>query len=195
MSSFSQISKLPEYDLYNELLRLQHEQKIKWNGGQVCLNTIPGNESDYFLGTGSLFYDWDNSFKEIDENGLEKIIVPERKHSLKEEDFTVLCDVFKNSLFEHVYNEIKKHYTVGRVRLMKSKPKTCLTWHVDDTDRIHYPIKTQDGCFMVIGSEVKHLSLNNWWYTKTQILHTAFNASNEERIHLVATILKNENGI
>ena len=53
----------------------------------------------------------------------------------------------------------------------------------------HYPVKTQDGCFMVIENEIKYLELNNWYWTNTVLLHTAFNASKEDRIHLVAVIL------
>jgi hypothetical protein len=76
---------------------------------------------------------------------------------------------------------------------MKSKPKTCLSWHVDTTPRIHFPIKTQDGCFMVIDNEVQHLTKNTWWWTNTVAPHTAFNASKEDRIHLVAVVLDDKN--
>ena len=71
---------------------------------------------------------------------------------------------------------------------MKSKIKTCLSWHNDSSPRIHYPIKTQDGCLMVIGDEVKHLEQDKWWWTDTTITHTALNGSREERIHLVITL-------
>jgi hypothetical protein len=60
---------------------------------------------------------------------------------------------------------------------MKSEPKTCLSWHVDFSTRIHYPMKTQEGCFMVIADEVCHLTENTWWWTDTVLPHTAFNAS------------------
>ena len=92
-------------------------------------------------------------------------------------------------MFEDLYNVLRKNYNVGRVRLMKSPPKTCLSWHVDDTKRIHYPIVTQEGCFMLIEDEVKHLTQHTWWLTNTLVKHTALNASLEDRIHLVATLL------
>jgi hypothetical protein len=73
---------------------------------------------------------------------------------------------------------------------MKSLPKTCLSWHVDDTKRIHYPIKTQEGCFMIIEEEIKHLPQHTWWLTNTLVKHTAMNASLEDRVHLVVTLLE-----
>ena len=92
-------------------------------------------------------------------------------------------------MFENVYHELEKVYDIGRVRIMKSKSKTCLTWHKDDTPRVHYPIKTQRGCFMVIEDEIMHLEQNKWYWTDTIVKHTAFNSSLEDRIHLVVTIL------
>lgn len=189
--NFIELNNLPVYDLHSEFLRLLELEKIKWHPDhedQICLNATEDDPSNCLTGRGSLFLDWDNSYKEN-----EKIVVPNRLIPLKEEDFTVLCTGFKDSLFEDVYNEIIKQYTVGRIRIMKLLPKTCLTWHVDDTPRIHYPMKTQEGCIMVIENEAKHLEKNKWYYTNTVVPHTAFNGSKEERLHLVITILKKDN--
>lgn len=186
--NFIELNDLPVYDLYSEFLRLLELKKIHWHPkieDQICLNATESDPSNCLTGRGSLFLDWDNAYKE---NG--NIIVPDRPVPLKEEDFTVLCTGFKDSLFEDVYNAILKKYSVGRIRIMKSLPKTCLTWHIDDTPRIHYPMKTQEGCIMVIDNEAKHLEQNKWYYTNTLVPHTAFNGSKEERLHLVVTILK-----
>ena len=52
------------------------------------------------------------------------------------------------------------------------------------------PIKTQFGCHMVIEKEVEHLEKNKWYWTETKkCYHTAFNGSNEDRIHMVACLL------
>ena len=72
---------------------------------------------------------------------------------------------------------------------MNTKPKTCLTWHNDDTQRIHYPMKTQEGCYMVIEDEIRFLEHNTWYHTDTLKMHTAFNGSREERMHLVVNLL------
>jgi hypothetical protein len=190
MTNFTKLLNMPEYDLYTELNNLISNNIIKWpQSNQICLNTTALDNSNYLLGTGSLIYDWDNAVSIIDDNGNETVKVEKYKTSYQETDFTVLCSQFVGTLFEEVYNALSKQYKLGRVRLMRSKSKTCLSWHTDSSVRIHYPIKTQEGCFMIIGDEVKHLSLNQWWLTNTLLYHTAMNASNEDRIHLVAAIL------
>lgn len=189
--NFIELHNLPVHDLYTEFLKLLECKKIRWHHeieDQICLNTTKDDPDNCLKGRGSLFYDWDNA-RMI--NG--QIRVLPRDIPLKEEDFTTLCTGFKNSLFEDVYNQLTKKYNVGRIRVMKSLPKTCLTWHVDDTPRIHFPMKTQEGCIMVIDNEVKHLEQNKWYYTNTLVPHTAFNGSKEERLHLVATVLNKEN--
>lgn len=186
---FTQIADLPCYDLASEFQQLLDSNVLYWHEAskdQICLNTVPGQDDNFFYGRGSLDYDWDNSV--IDENGT--ISVSLRDTPLREEDFTVLCSQFRNTLFEKVYNSLASKYKLGRVRIMNLQPKKCLTWHADDTNRIHYPIKTQKGCFMVINSKVQHLEQNTWWHTTTkQTMHTAFNGSKQDRYHLVAAIL------
>lgn len=196
MNYFIKLTNLPVYDLYEEFKRLIDCGKIEWyttpRGNtiidQMCLNSIKGKEDNIHYGRGSLVFDWDNSYYSRDG----KLIAPLRDQKLKENDFTELCNQFKGTLFEEVYNALTTQYNVGRVRIMNSQPKTCLTWHQDNTNRIHYPIKTQAGCLMVIENEVMHLEKNTWYLTETkQIYHTALNSSVEDRIHLVAVVLDN----
>jgi len=186
---FEKLNTLPIYDLWAEFNKLLDDKKIWWhqnNNDQICINTVPGYEDDIHLGRGSLHYDWDNNYK--DESG--KIIVPERQEKFKESDFSVLCNQFKGTVFEDVYTMLRKNYVIGRVRIMNLKPKTCLSWHIDGHPRIHYPMKTQQGCFMLIGKESQFLEANNWYLTNTTKYHTALNASTEERYHLVGTIIE-----
>ena len=77
---------------------------------------------------------------------------------------------------------------VCKFRLMMINPKTCLSWHTDSSPRLHYPIKTQEGCMMIIEDEVFHLNQNTWYMADTTFKHTALNASKEARIHLVVEI-------
>lgn len=191
MSNFQKLNNLPIFDLNAELNSLLKNGDISWNSdNQICLNSIPEDPDNFHLGTGSLTHDWNNKKVTIDDTGIEKIEINEFTKKYNEEDFSVLCSAFKNTNFELVYNSLKKQYKIGRIRLMKSKPKTCLSWHTDSNIRIHYPIKTQVGCFMIIEDEVKHLTNNTWWLTNTFPLHTAINASKEDRIHLVAVVLQ-----
>lgn len=186
---FSKVTDLPCYDLSGEFQKLLDNNVIRWHEvekDQICLNTVPGQDDNFFYGRGSLDYDWDNSI--VDSNGTIKVSL--RDVPLKEQDFTVLCSQFRNTVFEDVYNALTSKYKLGRVRIMNLQPKKCLTWHADNTNRVHYPIKTQKGCFMVINSKVQHLDQNTWWFTNTNNnMHTAFNGSKQDRYHLVAAIL------
>jgi len=194
VTNFSKLTGLPIYDLYSELNSMLHNNAIKWsNDNQICLNTTVDAPDDFLKGCGSLTHDWSASKQIIDQFGNERIEVKKYDTPYTESDFSTMCSQFKHTLFEHVYNELAKRYKLGRVRIMKSKPKTCLSWHTDANIRIHYPIKTQEGCFMIIENEVQHLTASTWWETNTLPLHTAVNASKEDRIHLVAVVLYNHN--
>lgn len=181
MSNFIELTALPTYDnLEVELLQL-----IDLTAKQYCITAPKGHEDDIFYGTGSLKYDWTKST--ISEDG--RVNVPLRDTVVLEEHFTEVCNLFKNTKFEELYHALSEKYVLGRFRVMMMDPSMCLSWHQDTEERIHYPIKTQEGCFMVIEDEVKHLEQNKWYYTKTLKKHTAFNGSKERRIHLVANIL------
>lgn len=189
MNYFNQLSNLPILDLYNELETMLNNEIISWYikhlPDQICLNTVKHDPSNIYLGRGSLVWDWDNS--STDKNG--NIHLKKREINLAEEDFDTLCTQFIGTAFEQVYRALEERFNLGRVRIMNLAPKTCLTWHTDTSVRVHYPIKTQEGCYMVIENEVKHLPQNTWWYTNTLVNHTVFNGSREHRLHLVAAIL------
>jgi hypothetical protein len=195
MTHFTPVNDLPVLDLNSELNRLIDEKILHWNeNNSICINTTPENPTDYEFGTGSLTYDWKNSYRIKNEDGTMERIVPELSNPKKEKDFTVLCEQLKGTLFEEVYQALKSKYAdkLGRIRLMKMKPKTCLSWHNDDNTRLHYPMITAEGCLMIIGDEVKHMPANTWWHTDTIPLHTALNASQIDRIHLVCSIVDDE---
>lgn len=189
MNNFIELTDLPVFDLQAEFERLLNKGQISWKENcydQICLNSIPEDPNNIHLGRGSLHWAWDN-FKTGKASNAEEINRPDRK--LEESDFSRFCGPFRGTLFEKAYRALEKKYHLGRVRIMRSLPKTCLTWHWDDFPRVHFVMKTQPGCFMVFEDEVKHLPLQTWWYTNTLSNHTAFNGSREDRYHLVATIL------
>ena len=158
---------------------------IEWGDQtQIGITTTSDAPDDTNMACGSLKYDWS---KKVYENG--QTIVPLRETELKEQDFNTVCSLFRGTALETVYDMLNERYKIGRVRLMKSLPFTCLSWHTDSQIRIHYPIKTQEGCFMVIGDEIMHLKQDTWYLTNTMLKHTAFNSSKEDRIHLVVNVL------
>ena len=163
----------------------------KWQEwSQICVNTVHGQENNHQYGVGSLFYDWANATTINGEH-----VVPPRKNPPTEADFTHVCDVWRDTVIEAMYASITDRYVVGRVRIMTSKPKTCLSWHQDGTKRLHYPIKTQAGCMMIIDDEVMHLPANRWCLTDTLRYHTAVNSSMEPRVHLVACIFSEHSSV
>ena len=123
---------------------------------QISLQTIKG-ETDYNYGTGRL-------------DNLEH----------KEKDFIV-------PLFDMPYtNSIIKDLGMYRTRVMRIHSKTCYSYHQDPTMRIHIPLITNDKCFMVIDDKViRYPADGNHYIVDTTKMHTAVNASWEERIHIV----------
>jgi len=188
MKYFTEID-LPVYaDLHTELNKLIEAKTIAWHFRQICINTTVNEPDNYVLGCGSLIYDWENLKEEFTTTGELKLVVPKKENIIKDSDFTILCSQFKNTIFEEVYNTVKEKFNIGRFRLMMINPKTCLSWHTDSSPRLHYPIKTQEGCMMIIEDEVFHLNQNTWYMADTTFKHTALNASKEARIHLVVEI-------
>ena len=189
MSNFTQLN-LPVFNnLYEQVNELIEKKVISWGDtNQICLNTTKDEPDNFFLGAGSLDYNW-GDVKVITKNGNTEYIIPSKTLPYGEKDFSILCSQFKNTVFEEIYNVLSDNFTLGRIRLMNLKPKKCLSWHVDHTPRIHLPIKTQEGCLMVVENEVFHMEKNTWWMVDTTKKHTAFNSSKENRIHLVAVVL------
>jgi len=189
MKNFSKIN-LPEYNtLLVELNNLLNSKIVSWGAhDQICLNSLPGHEDDFHKGVGSLTLDWNNS-DTSSVNGINNIDIKPKLTQLLETNFTVICNQFKGTVFEDLYNMLDRHYVLGRVRLIKLNPKTCLSWHTDQSGRLHYPILTHEGCLLVIEDEVMHLPLEQWYMVDTTKFHTAFNGSRKSRIHLVAVIL------
>lgn len=190
MKYFTELN-LQIYDnLLTELNKLLNSNIVFWGRqNQICLNSIAGFENDFHKGAGSLMFDWKNSNVNLD-NNISSINVPLKTEILNEADFNVLCNQFQGTVFENLYKMLDEIYVLGRVRLMNLEPKTCLSWHTDDTPRLHYPVLTQEECFLVIEDEIMHLPLNKWYMADTTKKHTAFNGSRSSRIHLVAEILR-----
>jgi hypothetical protein len=188
MKYFKPLSLPAIPNLLTDISKLLEDNTIAWFKNQICVNATKENPDDLINGYGSLYYDWPNA-EMVTTNGVSKKKPPLRTVPLEETDFKFLNGQFKNTAVEEMYTMLCEHYNIGRVRIMKSEPSTCLSWHTDLQNRIHYPLKTQSGCFMVIEDEILHLPINEWWLTETKLNHTAFNGSMETRIHVVACAL------
>jgi hypothetical protein len=168
-------------DTYNSL-NIYH--LLQSNLKQVALQCRKDCPSDMQLyeSCGSLFYDW----VEYDKNPNGKL--PLRKNIYKQEDFTELCNIYNNTYFKTVVEKINQQYNITRGRFMLMEHKTCLTYHTDQSPRIHIPIYTNENCMMIIDDQVVRLSFGNTYLVDTTLQHTALNASKDPRVHLVFCI-------
>lgn len=189
MTYFEQID-LPVFsNVFDEFVSLFPD----WDSiEQICLTSPKGHEDNHQFGAGSLYYDWSRSERVWnDYEKTYKLILPKREDEVLESDFTEMVNIFKNTVFEEIVEVLRKYSNnLGRIRIMNLRPKTCLTWHCDDSLRIHYPFKTNPACRMVIGDHSKMLEQDRWWLTNTLEYHTALNGSLESRLHIVACILQ-----
>ena len=114
----------------------------------------------------------------------------QRDKMIDESKYTEFVEEFKNTYFNDVYEELSKHYKLGRVRLLLKEPRSTLSWHRDPEPRLHIPIVTNPGCLMVIDNIAKHMQADgSVWITNNTKYHNAFNGGEENRIHLVACVL------
>ena len=69
---------------------------------------------------------------------------------------------------------------------MVLKPKTCYTYHIDKSKRVHIPLITNKENFFVVSDTVFRLPADGSVYeVDTTNIHTFVNGSMKNRIHLV----------
>lgn len=131
-------------------------------------------------GVGSL--DWDYQSWTTGKNP------PPSTRGATEADFSKIVPAIEPTYLGSVVAELQQRYNIGRTRLMKLSSTRCLSWHRDSTPRLHIPIITGPACFMIWENKTIHLEQGKLHWTDTRMLHTAINASFEDRIHLVTTV-------
>ena len=190
--SFEDFYKIPnlKFDiarLRKDLDKILKKRKFNTPGishfGAIPLNQILNN---------------DNSIKGHNIRGKYWTIADEsgkevsRDIEIDESKYTQLVPEFKKTYFEEVYNEIRKNFKIGRVRLLLKEPRSTLSWHKDPEPRLHIPIITNLGCSMVIENVAKHLPADGTvTITNNTKYHNFFNGGEQARIHLVACVLEN----
>ena len=172
-----------DYDrLRKEFHDMDVEQFLIKNNGQMMLQTMSNTpvEEQKLKGCLSLYYDFDNHDPK-DPNSKPVI----RDVILKEEDFSEVCDYLKGTYTEEVINLLRSKYGIVRGRYMMMNWKSCLTYHNDETPRIHLPLITNDGCFMIIDDKTEKLHESTTYLVDTTKRHTALNAGEHLRFHMV----------
>jgi len=109
---------------------------------------------------------------------------------VNEDAYKVFEPLLSQTYLKNIYDVLSKHYKLGRIRILKLNSRTSLSYHRDPESRIHIPIITNPGALMVVEGEAYHMKADGTaYYVDTTKYHTALNGGNEERVHLVATIL------
>ena len=147
----------------------------------ISLNQIPGDPNS-IKGNNVRGVYWTKP----DSSGQET----QRDVTIDESKYTKFVEDFKNTYFKEVYDDLSKHYKLGRVRLLLKEPRSTLSWHRDPEPRLHIPIYTNPGCLMVIDKIAHHMPADgSVWVTNNIKYHNAFNGGEENRVHLVACVL------
>ena len=114
-----------------------------------------------------------------------------RDVKIDESKYSEFIKEFEHTYFKVVFDELKKHYKLGRLRLLLKEPRSTLSWHKDPECRLHVPIITNKGCSMVIENVAKHLPADGKvWITNNTKYHNFFNGGEQARVHLVACVLE-----
>jgi hypothetical protein len=142
-------------------------------------------KNKFYDGVGSLDYDY-NNWDEADM--LAGLPPPANTRKLNELDFNKIVPELKGMYTYELLSDLKKYYNIGRTRFMVMKSKTCLTWHLDSTPRMHIPVFTNEQCKMVWDDKTLSMEDGNLYWVNTTIPHTAFNGSYVDRIHMVMTV-------
>ena len=133
---------------------------------QIMCQTSEQNSNDWFTGIGRI-------------SGLE---TPD------ESKYKYLNTALDGTEISKLINE----YGGVRTRIMTLRSRSCYSVHADPTHRIHIPITTTEGSWMVWphNNYVAHLITGNSYLTDTTKPHTFFNGSTEDRIHLVMCVAR-----
>lgn len=106
----------------------------------------------------------------------------------REHDFRHFLKPWQDGHICRLYSALKESTgtELGRLRLMRLRPKTCYSFHVDDNCRYHLALQTRRTCFLAFREGLFHVpSDGHLYWVNTLQAHSAFNASNVDRIHLV----------
>lgn len=100
-----------------------------------------------------------------------------------ENEYRYINVSLKGSELEKLVN----NYKGTRARIMVLNPTMCYTLHADPSPRIHVPIITNKKCMMCWPDQkfITTMPAGMSYWTDTTYSHTFFNASEQQRIHIV----------
>lgn len=168
---------------YREIIKIKNFDGPEGisNFGAISLTQIPGNP-DSIKGHKARGVFWTYP----DSSGKEQI----RDEKINEAAYSEFIEDYKNTYFKEVFDVLSSKYKLGRVRILLKQPRSTLSWHRDPEPRLHIPIVSNFGARMCVDTEVRHMPADgSVWITDNTKYHNAFNGGEEDRVHLVATVL------
>jgi hypothetical protein len=110
----------------------------------------------------------------------------------EETEFSVFNKAADDTYFREVYDTLP--FSAGRMRLMFLAPITIYQMHRDSTRRAHLAISTNDDCRLVLrdGTTCHVPPDGHLHIADTTEYHTAYNAGDALRVHLVMSILDSQ---
>jgi len=132
MNNFSDFHTIKDlkFDISKLQVALNDVLKIKQyddangikNFAAICLNQIPGKpESTKGNFARGVYWTQPNSSgKEV-----------ERDKTLNESSYTEFVKEYEHTYFKEVYENLKKKFKLGRVRILLKEPRSTLSWHRD----------------------------------------------------------------
>ncbi len=121
-----------------------------------------------------------------DGNNIQTLSDGQRVYS--ELEFTEFNQELRQTALEDLYRALP--FTPGRMRVMLLPPLTVYKMHTDQAPRAHFAIDTNPDCFLLSGTgETHHVRADGLCHVfDTTGLHTAVNASEQPRLHLVIAL-------
>ena len=161
--------------------RVARQSPGKRDINAICLTQGPGDPNSITGGNvRGLFW------TRPDHTGVEV----QREEPIDETRYSQFVELFADTYFKEVYDRLIEKYQLGRIRLLWKLPRTTLSWHRDPEPRLHIPIITNPGAHMIVESVNHHMPADGHvCITNNTRYHNAFNGGEEDRVHLVATVL------
>ena len=185
------LEKLPDQF---DIEKLQNEVKELLNTYELCRGQISLNHRHGYVdqcwtdGCGSPYSIPNNIHDNLMEN-LKSSLVPR----FIENDFIHINPTLEGTEIEKIYSFYSATMTTGRYRIAMLQPKSCYGWHYDLEKRIHIPVITNSGSFIITDDgKATHLPATGeaWMFNANNGYHTAMNASYDKvRAHLLLSIL------
>ena len=86
-------------------------------------------------------------------------------------------------------NDLMSSLNMFRTRVMVMRTQSCLPRHCDNHPRIHIPVWSYQGCFMVVKNKTHYLNPCQAYFVNTTNMHTAMNCNiTQNRVHIIVSV-------